>query len=66
MSRTPIREALNRLVATGLVENIAHRGSFVRKLSVDQVVEIYYIRAALAGACARLATKRITDAQKRS
>jgi len=65
VSRTPIREALNRLVATGLVENIAHRGSFVRKLSVDQVVEIYYIRAALAGACARLATRRITDAQKK-
>ena len=65
VSRTPIREALNRLVATGLVENVAHRGSFVRKLSIGQVVEIYYIRAALAGVCARLATRRITDAQKK-
>lgn len=65
VSRTPIREALNRLVSIGLVENIAHRGCFVRKLSVDQVVEVYYIRAALAGVCARLATKRITEAQKR-
>jgi DNA-binding GntR family transcriptional regulator len=65
VSRTPIREALNRLVATGLVENVAHRGSFVRKLSIDQVVEIYYVRAALAGVCARLATRRITDAQKK-
>lgn len=65
VSRTPIREALNRLVSTGLVETVAHRGSFVRKLSVEQVVEIYYIRAALAGVCARLATRRITDAQKK-
>jgi DNA-binding GntR family transcriptional regulator len=65
VSRTPIREALNRLVSIGLVENIPHRGCFVRKLSAEQVVEVYYIRAALAGVCARLATRRITEAQKK-
>ena len=65
VSRTPIREALNRLVSIGLVENIAHRGAFVRKLSVEEVLEVYYIRAALAGVCARLATKRINAAQKK-
>ena len=64
VSRTPIREALNRLVSIGLVENITHRGAFVRKLSVEEVIEVYYIRAALAGVCARLATKRITAEQK--
>lgn len=64
VSRTPIREALNRLVSIGLVENVPHRGSFVRKLSVEEVIEVYYIRAALAGVCARLATKRISEAQK--
>jgi DNA-binding GntR family transcriptional regulator len=64
VSRTPIREALNRLVSIGLVENLPHRGSFVRKLSVEEVLEVYYIRAALAGVCARLATKRISAAQK--
>jgi DNA-binding GntR family transcriptional regulator len=64
VSRTPIREALNRLMSIGLVENLPHRGSFVRKLSVEEVIEVYYIRAALAGVCARLATKRITEAQK--
>jgi len=65
VSRTPIREALNRLVSIGLVENIPHRGAFVRKLSVEEVLEVYYIRAALAGVCARLATKRISEAQKK-
>ena len=65
VSRTPIREALNRLVSIGLVENIPHRGTFVRKLSVEEVLEVYYIRAALAGVCARLATKRISEAQKK-
>lgn len=65
VSRTPIREALNRLVSIGLVENVPHRGAFVRKLSVEEVLEVYYIRAALAGVCARLATKRISAAQKK-
>jgi len=64
VSRTPIREALNRLVSIGLIENFPHRGSFVRKLSAEEVLEVYYIRAALAGVCARLATRRITEAQK--
>ena len=65
VSRTPIREALNRLVSIGLVENIPHRGAFVRKLSVEEVLEVYSIRAALAGVCARLATRRISDPQKK-
>jgi DNA-binding GntR family transcriptional regulator len=65
VSRTPIREALNRLISIGLVENAPYRGCFVRKLSVEQVIEVYYIRAALAGVCARLATRRITEAQKK-
>jgi DNA-binding GntR family transcriptional regulator len=65
VSRTPIREALNRLSSIGLVENVPYRGCFVRRLSVDQVIEVYCVRAALAGVCARLATRRITDEQKR-
>jgi DNA-binding GntR family transcriptional regulator len=65
VSRTPIREALNRLSSIGLVENVPYRGCFVRKLSVDQVIEVYCVRAALAGVCARLATRRITDKQKK-
>jgi len=65
VSRTPVREALNRLISIGLVENASYRGCSVRKLSVEEVIEVYYIRAALAGVCARLATKRITEAQKK-
>ena len=49
VSRTPIREALNRLVSIGLIETFAYRGAFVRKLSAEEVLEVYYIRAALAG-----------------
>ena len=65
VSRTPIREALNRLISIGLAESVAYKGSFVRRLSIDQIIEIYYIRAALAGVCARLATSRVTEEQKK-
>jgi DNA-binding GntR family transcriptional regulator len=63
VSRTPIREALNRLASIGLVENEPHRGFFVKKLSVEEILEIYYIRATLSGACTRLAAMNITDDQ---
>jgi len=59
VSRMPVREALSRLISVGLVENLPHRGTFVKKLSVDDVVEIYCIRAALEGIAARLAAPRL-------
>jgi len=63
-SRTPIREALNRLASIGLVEYIPHRGAFVKTLSVQEIIEIYYIRAALAGIAARLGTGKLSEEQK--
>ena len=68
VSRTPIREALNRLISIGLVEEAPHRSCCVKKLSADQLIEIYYIRAALSGVAARLAATRISkaDAQQLS
>lgn len=64
VSRTPIREALNRLISIGLVEEAPHRSCCVKKLSADQLIEIYYIRAALSGVAARLAATRISDIDK--
>ncbi len=63
VSRTPIREALNHLTIVGLVEYIPYRGAFVKKLSVDQIIELYYIRGALAGVAARLAIKNLSKKQ---
>jgi DNA-binding GntR family transcriptional regulator len=60
VSRTPIREALNHLTLVGLVESIPYRGAFVKKLSVEQIIELYYIRGALAGVSARLANKNLS------
>lgn len=63
VSRTPIREALNRLASIGLIENEPHKGFSVKKLSVEEILEIYYIRATISGSCTRLAVKNITDSQ---
>lgn len=63
VSRTPIREALNRLIPIGLVEQIPHRGAFVSKLSIEEIIEIYYIRASLEGIAARLAVQHLTQAE---
>jgi len=65
VSRTPIREALNRLISIGLVEEAPHRSCCVKKLSGDQLIEIYYIRAALSGVAARLAATKISDSDKK-
>lgn len=65
VSRMPVREAISRLTAVGLVENVPHRGAFVKQLSIEEVVETYYIRAALEGIAARLAVRHLTDADLR-
>ncbi len=64
VSRTPIREALNHLTLIGLAEYEPYRGCFVRSLSVEEILEIYFIRGALAGIAARLAVANIGDEDK--
>lgn len=55
ISRGPLREAIRALHHAGLVEMIANRGAFVRKISLRDVLEIYHIRAGLERAGARSA-----------
>ncbi len=62
VSRTPIRESLKRLAAEGLVAS-RRRGWVTREHTGDEIREIYEVRAALEGYCARLAAKRGTKAQ---
>jgi len=61
VSRTPVREALNRLAQEGLVEIFPRRGIHVIEPSVDDVIELLEIREALEGMVARLAASKITD-----
>ncbi len=55
VSRTPVREALKRLVTDGLVTADGSRGLIVARLSVENIEHAYILREALEGLAARLA-----------
>lgn len=62
-SRGPIREAIRALEGSGLIVSIRNRGSFIRRLSVQEVREVYEIRSALFGLAGKLLAERVTDQQ---
>lgn len=59
VSRTPVRQALTRLEAEGLVEIVPNNGAIVRKLGLQEVWDVYDLRALLEGHAARPAASRI-------
>jgi DNA-binding GntR family transcriptional regulator len=59
VSRTPVREALRKLQASGLVELRPNKGALVRGLSAREIRDAYEVRAALEGLAAELAAGRI-------
>ena len=61
VSRTPVRDAVSRLEADGLLTNEPRRGLVVTVLSHQQVVELYFMREILEGASARLAAQSASD-----
>jgi DNA-binding GntR family transcriptional regulator len=63
VSRTPVRQALTRLEAEGLVEIVPNRGAMVRGFSIEEVWDVYDLRAMLEGHAARLAAVRIEKAE---
>jgi DNA-binding GntR family transcriptional regulator len=63
VSRTPIHEALRRLAADELVMITTGRTARVARLTRQDVVEIYGMRAALEAVAAELAAARITAAE---
>jgi DNA-binding GntR family transcriptional regulator len=63
VSRTPVREALNRLTVEGWLESRHNKGVVVAGITRQEVVERYALREVLEGYAARLAAGRITDEQ---
>src|SRR5436309_6049543 len=59
VSRGPIREAIGRLAAEGLVTVRPRRGAVVRSLSKDEFLELYQVREALEMMAVRLAVPRL-------
>ena len=61
ISRTPIREALNRLAQDGLIELIPKKGAQVSQLKAKDVEEIYDVRKALEGIAIERTTPLIKE-----
>ena len=55
VSRGPVREALRRLTADGLIEHWPHRGAVVRRLTEREIRELFLIRIEMEALAARLA-----------
>jgi len=68
VSRGPVREAARSLEREGLVKAVANQGVFVRKLTIEDALELYDLRAMLAGylcACVAEAGDPVTIAELR-
>jgi len=65
ISRTPVREAIRRLEADGLVEHLPRQGASLRRLSYAEVMELYEMRAVLEGTAARLAARAASELELR-
>ncbi len=63
VSRTPVREALRRLEAEGLVVNLVNRQATVIEMSRTDVIETYQVRQILESAAARWAAEQL-DAEQ--
>jgi len=61
ISRTPLREALARLEQEGFVDIQPRRGVFIRRKSLEEVLEMITAWAALESMAARIATARASD-----
>src|SRR5262245_40721167 len=63
VSRTPVREALRRLIAERLAAHDAFRGTIVRLVDPREATEISEMREVHEGLAARLAASRATEEQ---
>lgn len=61
VSRTPVREALYRLEAEGLLERVPGYGITVRQMSPREIEQIYVVRAELESLAARLAAHSMSE-----
>ncbi|WJR78917.1 GntR family transcriptional regulator [Bradyrhizobium sp. NP1] len=65
VSRTPVREALRQLAASGLVEARAHRGAVVARPTLERLTEMFEAMAELEALCAGLAAERMSPIERR-
>jgi DNA-binding GntR family transcriptional regulator len=61
-SQAPVREALRELASLRLVENVPHKGTKVRSLGKQELLETFLVRGALEECATRLATPKLKTA----
>lgn len=61
VSRTPVREAVLRLVIEGFLKVVPRKGVYVVRKSKRQMIEILLARVALEGMAVRLATEKVNS-----
>ena len=64
VSRTPVREAIRLLAASGLVEVRAHRAAVVARPSANRLADMFESMAELEALCAGFAAERMTRAER--
>jgi DNA-binding GntR family transcriptional regulator len=62
LSRTPVREALRQLAASGLATSEPRRGTVVAELTLSELVEMFEVMVEIEALCARFAARRATRA----
>lgn len=62
VSRTPIRQALHELAASGLVDIQPRRGATVARMGPQRMIEMFELMAELEAMCARFAVRRMSEA----
>jgi DNA-binding GntR family transcriptional regulator len=65
VSRTPLREALNRLVTEGFLVTRLNKGFFVRRLDAKEVFSLYEFRCVIEAATISFACERASDEELR-
>ena len=65
VSRTPVREAIRQLAASGLIETRAHRVAVVARPDHERFCGMFEAMAQLEGLCAKLAARRMSSVERR-
>jgi DNA-binding GntR family transcriptional regulator len=66
VSRTPVREAIRQLTASGLIEARAHRAAVVARPSDERLIGMFEAMAELEALCAGFAAERMSGSERRA
>ena len=63
VSQAPVREAIRQLEFSGLIEQIPYCGTYVKKVTLEEIENFYQVRGALEILAVRQAVRHITPSQ---